>query len=102
MKTVTVEEGNTPDKNSTKKKKVAKRHLDCLCFESEDSIHSFEFPQDDTDDNLDTYDLDNEECIICSEQLKTKLGFHCFKCTLWAHSTCTGWDKIQAHGVLFL
>ncbi|GBN43329.1 hypothetical protein AVEN_62605-1, partial [Araneus ventricosus] len=32
----------------------------------------------DADENLDPEDLDNEECVICSEQRKTELGFHCF------------------------
>ncbi|GBN06385.1 hypothetical protein AVEN_38037-1 [Araneus ventricosus] len=62
------------------------------------STHSFEFPYVDDDDNLDTEDLDNEERISCREQGKTELEFHCFMCKLWSHSTCTGWDKIQAHG----
>ncbi|GBN10403.1 hypothetical protein AVEN_112059-1, partial [Araneus ventricosus] len=49
---------------------VAKRHFDFKCFESEDSIHSFEFPYADTDNNLDPEHFDNEECIICNEQEK--------------------------------
>ncbi|GBM41099.1 hypothetical protein AVEN_63294-1 [Araneus ventricosus] len=62
------------------KKKVAKRHLYFYCSKSEDSIHSFEFRYVDAYDNLDREDFDNEECIICSEQGRTELGFQCFMC----------------------
>ncbi|GBM63626.1 hypothetical protein AVEN_135531-1 [Araneus ventricosus] len=62
---------NKPAKNSTKKKEAAKTPR-LLMIESEHPTHSFEFPYVDADDSLNPKDLDNEECIICSEQGKTK------------------------------
>ncbi|GBN36042.1 hypothetical protein AVEN_160505-1 [Araneus ventricosus] len=49
-------------------KKISSATLRLLMFESKDSIHSFEFPYVDTDNNLDPEHFDNEEYIICNEQ----------------------------------
>ncbi|GBN53321.1 hypothetical protein AVEN_72061-1 [Araneus ventricosus] len=80
-----------------KEKKIAKRHLVFYCSEFADSVHLFEFPYVDADDNLDREDLDNEECIIFSEQGKTKLGFQCFMCKLWPHLHWLGQNPSPWH-----
>ncbi|GFT53313.1 hypothetical protein TNCV_4234031 [Trichonephila clavipes] len=72
-KTVTVEENCSKIKyckianNPTKKMKLVKRQLDFQFSESKNTTHSFEAPDIDTDDDLDTEILNDKDYIICAE-----------------------------------
>jgi len=76
------------------KKKKPRCRLDFAS--SSDDEPSNRVPYIDTDDDMDPPEEEDKLCIICSEEGKDELWYQCYKCLKWAHSECSGWDRIQA------